>query len=111
MGGSADAVRWIVYALIQAEESGLTQANIDAAVARARANPSLADLRRLLGVEGDLGRQLGLAPDFVVKVVKAVGNYGEMFERNVGAASLLRIERGANRPWSQGGLLTSPPFR
>jgi len=55
---------------------------------------------------GDLGRQLGLAPDFLVKVVKAVGNYGEMFERNVGAA-----ERGANRPWSQGGLLTSPPFR
>jgi general L-amino acid transport system substrate-binding protein len=107
----ADAIRWIVFALFQAEESGITRANVEAKVAEARARPNLADLRRFLGVEGDSGQQLGLPPDFVVNVVKAVGNYGEMFERNLGPATPLRLERGANRSWSRGGLLYAPPFR
>ncbi|PSB38530.1 amino acid ABC transporter substrate-binding protein [Aphanothece minutissima] len=107
----ADAVRWIVYGLMQAEESGITQANIDAKLAEAKANTNQADLRRFLGVEGDFGKQLGLPPDFVVKAVKAVGNYGEIFDRNVGPASALKLDRGLNRQWKDGGLIYSPPFR
>jgi general L-amino acid transport system substrate-binding protein len=107
----ADAIRWIVFALFQAEESGITQANVDAKLDEARAHPNLAELRRFLGMEGGLGRELGLPPDFVVKVVKAVGNYGELFERNLGPATPLRLARGPNRPWNRGGLLYSPPFR
>lgn len=107
----ADAVRWTIYGLMQAEELGITQANVAAKVAEAKAKPNLADLRRFLGVEGDFGKQLGLPPDFVVKAVSAVGNYGEIFERNVGANSKLKLERGLNRQWKDGGLIYSPPFR
>jgi general L-amino acid transport system substrate-binding protein len=107
----ADAVRWTIYALMQAEELGITQANIDAKLAEAKANPNQADLRRFLGVEGEFGKQLGLPADFVVKAVKATGNYGEIFERNVGMGSKLKLERGANRQWKKGGLIYSPPFR
>jgi len=108
--GWADAVRWTIYALMQAEELGITQANIDTKMAEAKANPNQADLRRFLGVEGDFGKQLGLPSDFVVQAVKAVGNYGELFERNVGQGSKLKLERGLNRQWSNGGLIYSPPF-
>ncbi|NDG74033.1 MAG: amino acid ABC transporter substrate-binding protein [Synechococcaceae bacterium WB8_1B_136] len=107
----ADAVRWTIYGLMQAEDLGITQANVDAKVAEAKANPNQADLRRFLGVEGEFGKQLGLPPNFVVLAVKAVGNYGEIFERNVGLASKLRLERGLNRQWKQGGLIYAPPFR
>ena len=106
----ADAVRWVVYSLIQAEEMGITAANIDAKVAEAKANKNLAQLRRFFGVEGDLGKQLGLPADFVVRTVKAVGNYGEVFERNVGTGSALKLERGFNKQWREGGLMYSPPF-
>ena len=109
--GWADAVRWTIYALMQAEELGITQANVAAKVVEAKANPNLADLRRFLGVEGDFGNQLGLPPDFVVKAITAVGNYGEVFERNVGSGSKLKLERGLNRQWKEGGLIYSPPFR
>ena len=107
----ADAVRWTIYALMQAEELGITQANIDAKLAEAKANPNQADLRRFLGVEGEFGKQLGLPADFGVQAVKAGGNYGELFERNVGQGSKLKLERGLNRQWSDGGLIYSPPFR
>lgn len=107
----ADAIRWITHALVQAEESGLTQANVNARLAEARRRPELAELRRLLGVEGDLGSQLGLPADFVVRQVKAVGHYGELFERHLGPRTPLGLERGPNRLWSQGGLLFAPPFR
>ncbi|MFM7086162.1 MAG: amino acid ABC transporter substrate-binding protein [Cyanobium sp.] len=107
----ADAVRWTVYALFQAEELGITKASIAAKVAEAKANPNQADLRRFLGVEGEFGKQLGLPADFVVKVVSAVGNYGEIFERNVGSGSRLKLDRGSNRQWKEGGLIYSPPFR
>jgi general L-amino acid transport system substrate-binding protein len=109
--GWADAVRWTIYALMQAEELGITQGNVAAKLAEARANPNLADLRRFLGVEGDFGKQLGLPPDFVVKAITAVGNYGEAYERNVGSGSKLKLERGLNRQWKEGGLIYSPPFR
>jgi general L-amino acid transport system substrate-binding protein len=107
----ADAVRWSVYALMQAEELGITKANVAARLAEAKASTNLADLRRFLGVEGDFGKQLGLPADFVVKTVQAVGNYGEVFDRNVGPGSPLKLDRGVNRQWKEGGLIYSPPFR
>ncbi|MCT0202407.1 amino acid ABC transporter substrate-binding protein [Synechococcus sp. CS-603] len=107
----ADAIRWTVYALFQAEELGITQANVAEKLAEAKANTNQADLRRFLGVEGDFGKQLGLPADFVVQAVTAVGNYGEIFERNVGRASALKLDRAENRQWTDGGLIYSPPFR
>ncbi|MEB3199549.1 MAG: amino acid ABC transporter substrate-binding protein [Synechococcaceae cyanobacterium] len=107
----SDAVRWIIYGLFQAEESGINKANVASRLAAARANTNLPDERRFLGVEGDFGKQLGLPADFIVKAVGAVGNYGEVFERNVGQGSRLRLERGLNRQWKDGGLIYSPPFR
>ncbi len=107
----ADAVRWTVYGLMQAEELGITQANVADKLAEAKANPNQADLRRFLGVEGDFGKQLGLPSDFVVQSVTAVGNYGEIFDRNVGPGSKLQLDRGVNRQWTDGGLIYSPPFR
>ena len=109
--GWADAVRWIVYGLMQAEEQGITQANVQAKLAEARANADRPDLRRFLGVDGDLGVQLGLPADFVVRAVQAVGNYGELLERHVGMGSTLKLERGLNRQWRDGGLIYAPPFR
>lgn len=107
----ADAVRWVVYALFEAEEQGITQANVKAKLDEAKADPKLADRRRFLGVEGNLGSQLGLSDDFVVRVIGAVGNYGEIYRRNVGEDSRLRIARGPNRLARDGGLLVAPPFR
>ncbi len=107
----ADAVRWSIYALMQAEELGLTQANVDAKFSEAKANKNLADLRRFLGIEGDFGKQLGLPSDFAFKAIKSVGNYGEIFDRNVGPASKLKLERGINQQWKEGGLIYAPPFR
>jgi len=107
----ADAVRWLVYALFEAEEQGITQANVSRRLAQAQADAKLTELRRLLGVEGNLGSQLGLADDFVVKAIAAVGNYGEIYRRHLGEASPLKIERGPNRLARDGGLLFSPPFR
>jgi general L-amino acid transport system substrate-binding protein len=107
----ADAVRWITHTLVQAEESGLTQANVEARRAAAQKDTSQAEQRRFLGIEGDFGRQLGLPADFTVQVVKAVGNYGELFERHLGPATPLGLERGLNHLWSRGGLHIAPPFR
>jgi len=107
----SDAVRWIVFALIRAEELGLSQANVPIRMRESRARTGSAELRRLLGVEGELGRQLGLPADFAARAVAAVGNYGELLERNVGPRSSLGLERGLNRLSVQGGLIQSPPFR
>ncbi len=107
----ADVLRWTIYGLFQAEELGITKANVAAKLAAAKASPNQADLRRFLGVEGDFGKQLGLPADFIVKVISAVGNYGEIFERNVGSGSPLKLERAENRLWKEGGLIYSPPFR
>lgn len=104
----ANIVRWTLFALINAEELGVTKDNVDAKLADPAAHPAV---KRLLGAEGDFGAFLGLKKDFAAMAIKAVGNYGEMFETNVGAKSPLKIERGQNRLWSQGGLMFAPPIR
>jgi len=101
-----DVVKWVTYGLFQAEEFGITQANVTEKLT----DPS-PDIQNFLGVQGDLGQQLGLSKDFMVHTIKAVGNYGEIFERNVGADSPLKIDRGLNKLWTKGGLIYSPPFR
>jgi general L-amino acid transport system substrate-binding protein len=98
-----DVVKWVTYGLIQAEEFGITQANLDEQLASE--DPSI---RRFLGVEGDLGAQLGLPPDFMARAIGAVGNYGEIYERNIVP---LGIPRALNSLWTDGGLMYSPPFR
>jgi general L-amino acid transport system substrate-binding protein len=101
-----NVVKWTYYALLNAEELGVTQANVDEQ--KASTNP---EIRRLLGAEGDFGTGIGLTNDWVVNIVKAVGNYGETFDRNVGGASALKIERGKNAQWSKGGLQYGMPVR
>ncbi|NJR65689.1 MAG: amino acid ABC transporter substrate-binding protein [Leptolyngbyaceae cyanobacterium CRU_2_3] len=101
-----DVVKWVTYGLMQAEEFGITQANVEEKV-----NDRSPDVKRFLGGDGNLGKDLGLPNDFMVKAVKAVGNYGEIYERNVGTGSPLKIDRGLNNLWSDGGLMYSPPFR
>ncbi|HEX2194180.1 MAG TPA: amino acid ABC transporter substrate-binding protein [Candidatus Limnocylindria bacterium] len=97
-------VRWVVFATIQAEESGIGQDNVQDMVGSE--DPVIA---RLLGAEGDLG--LGLEADWVVDVISAVGNYAEIYERNLGPGTPFNLERGLNSLWTDGGLLYSPPYR
>lgn len=99
-------VKWTLYALLNAEELGVKSTTIDDALKSA--NP---DIRRLVGTEGDFGRQLGLANDWAARAVRAVGNYGEIYERNVGTRSRLSIPRGLNALWTQGGIQYAPPVR
>ena len=106
----ADAMRWTVFALIAAEEQGITQSNIADKVQLAKNNPQLKSLRRFLGVDGGLGEKIGLRNDFVVNVIKATGNYGEIYDRNLGRDSDVPIPRGLNEIYSKGGLHISPPF-
>ncbi len=100
-------VRWVLYAQIAAEEAGMTQANVEKTVRETRD----AGLRRLTGAEGAYGKALGVRNDWAVRAIVAVGNYGEMYERNLGRGSPLAIERGANRLWTEGGLMYAPPLR
>ena len=100
-------VRWTLFALINAEESNVTAAGVDALKAESK-KPSV---RRLLGLEGTFGADLGLDPDWAARAIKASGNYGEIFERNVGKGSPLAIARGLNALWNAGGLLYAPPVR
>ena len=102
----ANVVRWTHYAMLTAEELGVTQQNVDTAL-----KSESPDIRRLLGVEGDLGSQLGLKPDWAYQIIKQVGNYAEVFDRNVGAGSPLQIERGQNALPRDGGLQYAPPMR
>ncbi len=99
-------IKWTLYALINAEELGVKSATIDEA--RKSSNP---DIRRLLGVDGDFGTQVGLTNDWAVRAVRAVGNYGEIYERNVGTQSKLSIPRGLNALWTLGGIQYAPPIR
>ena len=99
-------VQWTHYALITAEELGVTQANVDEKLKSD--NPAI---RRLLGVEGRFGEGLGLTNDWAYRIIKAVGNYGEIFERNVGQGSPIKIARGLNALWNKGGLQYAPPIR
>jgi general L-amino acid transport system substrate-binding protein len=99
-------VRWSIFALLEAEELGLTQANID--TRKAEADPAI---QRFAGASDDMGKLLGLDKLWAVRIVKATGNYGEIFERNVGQGSPLKLPRGLNRLWTQGGLMYPPPIR
>jgi general L-amino acid transport system substrate-binding protein len=99
----ADAVHWVVYGMIQAEELGITSQNVDTFLTSE--DPVI---RRLLGVEGELGSKLGLSNDFVYRAIKHVGNYGEVYERNLGPFNLAR---GLNDVWTKGGLMYAIPFR
>jgi general L-amino acid transport system substrate-binding protein len=101
-----DIVRWTHFAMVNAEELGVTKANVDEKMKSA--DP---ETRRMLGVEGQYGEALGLTNDWVYRIVKLVGNYGEVFERNVGQGSPLKIVRGLNALWTKGGLQYGPPFR
>src|SRR4051795_3834617 len=101
-----DIVKWTLYALVTAEELGITQKNVDE-----MAKSDNPELKRVLGSDGNLGEQLGLTKDWVVRIVKAVGNYGESFDRNVGAGSKLGISRGLNQLWNKGGIQYAPPVR
>jgi general L-amino acid transport system substrate-binding protein len=100
----ADIVRWTHNALLSAEEMGITSANVDKAVA----DDSRPEAQRLLGKNGDLGKMLGLDNAWAVNVIKKIGNYGEIFTRNL---EPIGIQRGPNAQWTQGGLQYSPPFR
>ncbi len=101
-----DIVKWVLFAQINAEELGITQKNIDSMMKST--NPSI---KRFVGTEGNYGEQLGLTKDWAVRIVKGVGNYGEMFDRNVGKDSPLKISRGLNRLWDKGGIQYAPPIR
>lgn len=99
-------VKWVHYVLLNAEEAGVTQKNVDEKLA----SPN-ADVKRILGKDGDFGKGLGLDNEWAVRVIKQVGNYGEIYERNVGAGSRLNIPRGLNRLWKDQGLHYAPPIR
>ncbi len=100
-------VKWSLFAMLNAEELGVTSENVDE-MAKSKANP---DISRLLGGEGEYGKELKLPKDWAHQIIKQVGNYGESFERNVGAGSELKIERGLNALWNQGGVQYAPPVR
>jgi general L-amino acid transport system substrate-binding protein len=101
-----NVLRWTIFAMINAEELGVTAANVSE-MSKA-ADP---DVRRLLGVTPGNGKALGLDEAWAANVIKAVGNYGETFDRNVGARSPLKLPRGLNRLWTTGGLMFAPPLR
>lgn len=102
----ADIVRWTLFALFSAEELGVTQANVEEM--KTSDNP---DVKRLLGVEGDLGAQFGLDAQWAARAIAARGNYGEIFATNIGEGTTSNIARGLNAQWTDGGLIYSPPFR
>ena len=102
-----DIVRWTFYALLAAEEKGITKANIEE-VAASTTDP---ETRRMLGIEGDEGKMMGLDNAWAKNAIAANGNYGEIFEANIGASTPIGLARGLNALWTQGGLQYSPPFR
>jgi general L-amino acid transport system substrate-binding protein len=99
-------VKWTLYAMINAEELGVNSQNIDEALKSKKP-----DVMRLVGTEGTYGEDLGLTKDWAVRIIRRVGNYGEVYERNVGSGSKLHIPRGLNQLWSAGGIQYAPPIR
>jgi general L-amino acid transport system substrate-binding protein len=104
--GWFELIRWTHFAMLLAEEAGVTSANVDDQV-----RSEIPATRRLLGTDGDQGEALGLSKDWAYRIIKSVGNYGEVFERNVGQASPLKLPRGYNALWRDGGLQYAPPIR
>jgi general L-amino acid transport system substrate-binding protein len=102
-----EIVRWTLFAMLEAEENGLTQANVDAQKASSK-DPNI---QRFLGVSEDTGKLLGLDKEWAYRIVKQVGNYGESFERNLGPKSPVGLPRGVNNLWTKGGLMYAPPIR
>ncbi|MBL0687008.1 MAG: amino acid ABC transporter substrate-binding protein [Sulfurospirillum sp.] len=100
-------VKWSYNAVVAAEELGVTSANVD----KLKTSTKSPAIKRLLGTEGKMGANLGLNADFAYQIIKQVGNYGEIFERNIGINTSLKMERGINALWTNGGLQYSPPFR
>jgi general L-amino acid transport system substrate-binding protein len=101
-----DLVKWVLFGMINAEELGITQKN-----AEEMAKSDKPELKRVFGTDGNFGEQLGVTKDWMMRIVKAVGNYGEAFDRNVGAGSKIGIARGLNQLWNKGGLQYAPPIR
>ena len=101
-----DIVDWVVYALIEAEEKGITSQNVDE-----KLKSEDPDVKRMLGVTPGMGKALGLDEKWAYNAIKAVGNYGEIFERNVGDESPLKLDRGLNALWTKGGLMYAMPIR
>ncbi len=101
-----DIARWTLNALITAEELGVTQGNVGGM--NSSNNP---EIRRLVGAEGDLGAMIGLDAEWAMRAISAVGNYSEVYERNIGPNTPLGLARGVNALWTKGGILYSPPFR
>ncbi|WP_298430556.1 amino acid ABC transporter substrate-binding protein [uncultured Jannaschia sp.] len=104
----ADIVRWTLNALISAEELGVTQGNVEDMAAAPGDNP---EINRLLGTEGELGAMIGLDPAWAKNAIAAVGNYGEVFDTNIGESTAIGLARGLNAQYTEGGLIYSPPFR
>jgi general L-amino acid transport system substrate-binding protein len=100
-------VRWVLNGTIAAEALGVTSKNVD----EMKASSKNSEVRRLLGAEGGFGAMMGLSNDWMYNAIKQVGNYGESYERTVGMASPLKLERGQNQLWTKGGLLFTPPFQ
>lgn len=101
-----DLVSWVIYALLMAEKKGITAQN-----AESLRNSPDPEIRRLLGSDDQFGKMLSLPNDWALSAIKAVGNYGEMFDRHFGPASSMPLERGLNRLWVNGGIMYAPPFR
>ena len=101
-----DLVDWVVYALIEAEEKGITQKNVDDML-----KSDAPDIKRMLGVTPGMGKALGVDEKWAYNLIKAVGNYGEIFDRNVGKNSPLKLDRGINELWTRGGLMYAMPIR
>nr|WP_244622763.1 amino acid ABC transporter substrate-binding protein [Microvirga brassicacearum] len=99
-------VKWVNFAMLNAEELGVSSKTIDEALRSEKP-----DVKRLVGSDGDFGTDLGLTADWAAKIVRAVGNYGEVYDRNVGASSKLDIPRGVNQMWNMGGIQYAPPIR
>jgi len=99
-------VKWTLFAKIDCEKLGITSGNVDKMSAS-----TTPILKRVFGVDGNLGRSLGVTNDWVIRIIKAVGNYGESFDRNLGSGSPLQIARGINKLWTKGGILYAPPLR
>ena len=102
-----DVVRWTFYALVAAEELGITSANVNE-IGTSTVNP---EIRRILGTEGDMGAMMGLDAEWAKRAIAANGNYGEIFAANIGESTPIGLARGLNAQWTQGGLMYAPPFR
>ena len=102
----SDIVRWIVFAAIEAEDLDISSGNL-----ATQLKSNNAEIRRFLGVDGSMGKDMGIANDFAARVIKHVGNYAEIYDRNLGKNSPFKLPRGQNELWKNGGLMYSPPFR